>query len=152
MLALAGSIQLVPDGTLILHLIIILVMVAVLNRTLFKPINKVLAEREAITKGRLSEARETAKRVQGKLDHYESKLREARSEGYQMMEHRRAQSLKDREQKVLQLKAEINGQLAAEKEALRRESEKVRGELEGQARELGVRIAGQVMGRPVSGH
>ena len=34
------SIQLVPDGTLVLHVIIILVMVYVLNATLFKPIKR----------------------------------------------------------------------------------------------------------------
>jgi hypothetical protein len=41
-----NSIQLVPDGTLILHVIIILVMVYVLNATLYKPINKILESRE----------------------------------------------------------------------------------------------------------
>ena len=40
------SIQLVPDGTLLLHLLMVGVMVAVLNRTLLKPINQILAERE----------------------------------------------------------------------------------------------------------
>jgi len=37
-----NSIQLVPDGTLLLHILIILVMVYVLNATLFKPINRIL--------------------------------------------------------------------------------------------------------------
>ena len=41
-----NSIQLVPDGTLILHVIIILVMVFVLNATLYKPINRILEARE----------------------------------------------------------------------------------------------------------
>ena len=49
-----NSIQLVPDGTLILHVIIILVMVYVLNATLYKPINQILASREKRTRGRLS--------------------------------------------------------------------------------------------------
>jgi F0F1-type ATP synthase membrane subunit b/b' len=40
-----NSIQLVPDGTLFLHIIIILLMVFVLNATLFKPINRILEER-----------------------------------------------------------------------------------------------------------
>jgi F0F1-type ATP synthase membrane subunit b/b' len=44
-----NSIQLVPDGTLILHVIIILVMVYVLNATLYKPINKILESREKRT-------------------------------------------------------------------------------------------------------
>jgi hypothetical protein len=40
-----NSIQLVPDGTLLLHVLIILVMVYVLNATLFKPINLILEAR-----------------------------------------------------------------------------------------------------------
>ncbi len=53
-----NSIQLVPDGTLFLHIAIILVMVFVLNHTLFKPINRILEERERRTRGRTGEARE----------------------------------------------------------------------------------------------
>ena len=51
-----NSIQLVPDGTLLLHILIILVMIFVLNATLYKPINRILEAREKRTKGRLSEA------------------------------------------------------------------------------------------------
>src|SRR5207244_13444608 len=53
-----NSIQLVPDGTLILHIVIILVMVYVLNATLYKPINQILESREKRTRGRLTEAQE----------------------------------------------------------------------------------------------
>ena len=35
------SIQLVPDGTLLLHLLMVAIMVFVLNRTLLKPINQI---------------------------------------------------------------------------------------------------------------
>jgi F0F1-type ATP synthase membrane subunit b/b' len=50
------SIQLVPDGTLLLHLLMVAVMVFVLNRTLLKPINRILSEREKQITGRLKEA------------------------------------------------------------------------------------------------
>ncbi|HEV7398045.1 MAG TPA: hypothetical protein VGN86_16155, partial [Pyrinomonadaceae bacterium] len=57
-LALAeNSIQLVPDGTILLHIVAVVVMVAILNRTMFRPINKILADREAQTAGRSSEAK-----------------------------------------------------------------------------------------------
>ena len=36
-----ASIQLVPDGTLLLHLLMVAVMVFILNRTLLKPINQI---------------------------------------------------------------------------------------------------------------
>ena len=58
-----NSIQLVPDGTLFLHVLIILVMVYVLNATLFKPINRILEAREKRTRGRLTEAEEILSNV-----------------------------------------------------------------------------------------
>ena len=57
------SIQLVPDGTIVFHIVLILVMIAVLNRTLFQPINKILAEREKKGSGALAEAAEMESRV-----------------------------------------------------------------------------------------
>src|ERR1051326_7025485 len=64
------SIQLVPDGTLVLHVIIILIMVYVLNATLYKPINQILASREKRTRGRLSEAQEIMQSVSEKTGEY----------------------------------------------------------------------------------
>ncbi len=48
-----SAIQLVPDGTLLFHLALIVVMVVLLNVTLLKPINRILEERERRTKGRM---------------------------------------------------------------------------------------------------
>ena len=56
MVLLEAQIQLVPDGTLLLHLLIVVVMVFIVNRTLLKPINRILAEREKQIAGRLNEA------------------------------------------------------------------------------------------------
>ncbi len=150
-LALAGnSIQLVPDGTLLFHVMLILIMVAVLNATLFKPINKILAERDATTRGRMSEARQIVANVSQKLHQYEVQLREARAEGYSMMEKQRLQFLRDREEQILRLRTEINSWLTAEKSELAAESQRVRADLERKATVLGAEIATQIMGRPVS--
>ena len=75
-----NSIQLVPDGTLLLHVLIILVMVYVLNATLFKPINQILENREKRTRGRLTEAQEIMGNVSERLAEYERALRAARTE------------------------------------------------------------------------
>ena len=57
LLGLAGnSIQLVPDGTLFLHILIIVLMIYILNATLFRPVNKILAERERRPRGGTGEA------------------------------------------------------------------------------------------------
>src|SRR6476646_5574329 len=41
-----GSIQLFPDGTIFIHISLILLMIWVLNRTYFRPVNKVIESRE----------------------------------------------------------------------------------------------------------
>ena len=66
-----ASIQLVPDGTLLLHLLVIFLMVFILNRTLLKPINQILAEREKQITGALSEAQALKSESEEKLRKYE---------------------------------------------------------------------------------
>ncbi|HEY6659744.1 MAG TPA: ATP synthase F0 subunit B, partial [Pyrinomonadaceae bacterium] len=102
------SIQLVPDGTLLLHLLMVGIMVFVLNRTLLKPINEILAEREKQIAGRLKEAEELAASTQEKLARYNGALREARADGYKLLEKERAQGLKERDEKLRQYRERMS--------------------------------------------
>ena len=120
-----SSIQLVPDGTLILHGLLIIVMVVVLNLTLFKPINRILSERDQRTQGRLDEARRTLQEVDSKLGDYERRLREARAEGYRALEHQRSESLRQREAKLLSVKSEMADMVSAQKAVIAGEAEEV---------------------------
>jgi F-type H+-transporting ATPase subunit b len=149
-LALAGKIQLVPDGTLLFHIFLILLMVAVLNATLFKPINKILAERDATTRGRFSEAQSVIQSVKEKMEEYEAALRNARAEGYALAEQERLNSLKEREQQMLKLRAEMSSWLATEKQKLANETRRAQEQLEVESRELGEQIASRIIGRQVS--
>jgi F0F1-type ATP synthase membrane subunit b/b' len=47
-----ADIQLVPDGTILIHIALILLMIWLLNRTFFRPINRVIAAREKNKGGR----------------------------------------------------------------------------------------------------
>jgi len=125
-----NSIQLVPDGTLILHVLIILVMVYVLNATLFKPINQILAARERRTKGRLSEAQEILRSVSEQLAGYERQLRQARGEAYAFSERERGAALQERQQKLNEMRAQLSESIAQEKKAIERQADEARGTLE----------------------
>src|SRR2546423_12605310 len=94
------SIQLVPDGTLLLHLLMVAIMVFVLNRTLLKPINQILSEREKQIAGRLKQAQALAAETQDKHRKYNDALREARAVGYRLLEKERAEGLKQKEEKL----------------------------------------------------
>lgn len=151
LLALAGnSIQLVPDGTLIFHVLLIVVMVVLLNATLLRPINRILEERDRRTKGRLSEAEATVLIAQEKFQEYERRMREARAEGYALMERERTALSEERQRRVSTTKAEVAQTLAAEKQRVETEVEEAKRKLAADARGRALEIAGQILQRPVT--
>ena len=143
-----ASIQLVPDGTLLLHLALVGIMVAVLNRTLLKPINQILIEREKQIAGRLREAQALAAETQEKLRKYNDTLRETRADGYRLLEKERAEALKQREEKLRQHREQLSKEVAAQVEATRRQEQSVKSELEAEAAALGNLISSQILRRP----
>ena len=148
MILLEASIQLVPDGTLLLHLFLVVVMVFVLNHTLLKPINQILAEREKQISGQLKEAEALAAETQEKLKKYNDALREARADGYRQLEKERAQGLKDREEKLRKYRDEMSKEVAAQIETTRRQEQAAKGELEAQGATIGNLISSQILRRP----
>ena len=145
-----NSIQLVPDGTLILHVIIILVMVYVLNVTLYKPINQILAAREKRTRGRMTEAQEILENVTSKVSDYEGSLRQARSEAYAVIEARRAEAMQERQQKLNQMRAELADSIAHEKETINEQVVEARATLGAESQRLARDIGSRVLNRPLN--
>jgi len=141
------SIQLVPDGTLLLHVLTVAVMVFVLNRTLLKPINETLAERERQISGRLKEAEALAAETDEKLRKYNATLREARAEGYRLLEKERAAALKEKDEKVRLYREEVSKNVAAQIDQTRRQEQQVRAELESQAAVVSDLISSQILRR-----
>ena len=143
-----ASIQLVPDATLLLHLVFVVVMVFVLNRTLLKPINNILSEREKQVTGRLREAEAMAAESQEKLKKYNDTLREARTAGYKLLEKERAESLKEKEQKLRQSRDALSKEVSAQIDQIRNQEQAVKGELDAQAATIGNLISSQILRRP----
>lgn len=146
-LAFAESIQLVPDGTLFLHIAIILFMIFVLNRTLFRPVNRVIEERERRTVGRSGEAREVLQRVEESLSRYERSLREARAESYRLLEQQQGEATNDRQQKIGLVKREVGNLIEGQKREIQAQADNARATLEGEARQVAASISAQILGR-----
>jgi F0F1-type ATP synthase membrane subunit b/b' len=148
MILAESSIQLVPDGTLLLHLLLVVVMVIVLNRTLLKPVNYILSEREKQITGRLREAEALAAESQEKLKKYNDTLREARTAGYKLLEKERAEGLTEKEQKLRQYRDELSREVDTQLEQTRKQEQSVKSELEAQAATIGSLISSQILRRP----
>lgn len=145
-----NSIQLVPDGTLFLHIAIILIMVFVLNATLFKPINRILEEREKSTRGRSVEALDILQRAEDGLSNYERTLREARAEGYRLMEQERAFAMSERQKKLNAIREEVKLALDEQKKDLGAQTEEARSTLAMDSRRLAAEIGAHILHRQVS--
>ena len=65
-----ADIVLIPDGTIFIHIAMILGMIWILNRTLFRPVNRVLEARERNKGGSFSEAADIMQRVGEKESKY----------------------------------------------------------------------------------
>ena len=146
-----NSIQLVPDGTLILHVIIILVMVWILNKTLYKPINRILEAREKRTRGRMSEAQEILNDVGEKVSNYERQLRQARAEGYALAEQERTAAMQERQGKLNEMRQQLSESLAQEKQTIQTQVEEARVTLDSESRRIAREISERVLDRPMGG-
>lgn len=144
-----NSIQLVPDGTLILHVIIILLMVWILNRTLYKPINRILEAREKRTRGRTTEAQDILSDVSDKVSSYERQLRTARGESFAKTEQERTAAMQERQQKLNEMRQQLSASVAQEKQTIEKQAEEARVTLESESRRLAHEIGERVLHRPV---
>ena len=145
LLAFAESIQLFPDGTLFIHIALILLMIWVLNRTFFRPINRIIESREKHKGGRGGEAETILKDVADKQRRYSNSLLEARSEGYDLIEKQRAAAVAERQARLAKAKEETAQSLADEKKQLQEQTDAARVSIAREAEEMADKIAANIL-------
>lgn len=126
---LIAAIQLFPDGTMFLHIAIILVMIWILNKTLFRPINNVLAARERNRAHEGGEAGMILEKVAAKESTYTSEVRDARNRGYQIIEERHNAAVAHRTEAIGKTKEETAATLEAGRAEIERQTAAAESEL-----------------------
>jgi F0F1-type ATP synthase membrane subunit b/b' len=145
MVVFAAEIQLIPDGTLFVHIAMILAMIWLLNRTLFRPINKVLQTRAKNTGGRSTEAQDILKQVAEKDSSYKLALRDVRTEGHEMAETQRVQAVTERNEKISAVKTEVAIMLETEKTSVQSQFENAQKDLTKDAQKLAEGISANIL-------
>ncbi|MEO5859873.1 MAG: hypothetical protein ABIR33_13095 [Pyrinomonadaceae bacterium] len=144
LLAFAG-IQLFPDGTLFIHIALILIMIWILNRTFFKPINRVLESRDRRKFGPGGEAEKILNDALEKEAKLNKEMLSARSEGYDLIEKQRAAAVDNRVKLVAAAKAETAAKFTAEKHSLAEQAAAARATIAAEAEGIADRIAGSIL-------
>lgn len=138
------------DGSFLFVFISILLLIFILNATLFRPINRVLEEREKMTGGTSHEARDLIKDYERKVMLYEDGIRNARYEAYQYAEAQRREALADRQDLLAQAKAEATSQIEAAKQEISQHATTARAQLEKDAQTMAARISTSILHRPIN--
>lgn len=138
------------DGSFLFIFFSILLLIYILNHTLFKPINQVLEERERLGAGRIGEARRMLGEHEERLKRYESRLREARGEAYQRLEAERLEAMLNRQRMIADVKAETSARIDAAKQEIAEQALGAKKNLEKEAREMAATISSQILRRSVS--
>jgi len=152
-LALAGGEENIiqPNASLFLVFVLFIIFVFVLNRILFRPIGRVLDEREALTEGATSEARAAAHRYQTELASYEASIRQARGDSYRRLEQERAAALEKRKRMIDEAKQKAAGEIEVAKSEIAGQVASARVYLDAESRQVAERISRTVLGRNVGG-
>jgi F-type H+-transporting ATPase subunit b len=147
LLAFAEStpVQLVPDGTLFIHIAIILLMIWILNKTFFRPINRIIEAREKNKGGRLGESETLLQEVAEKETKYNEALREARSKGYELVEKERSEALTIRQEKLGTAKEEIQQKLTEETTELEKQTAAARQSIVTEAEKMAEKISSNIL-------
>jgi F-type H+-transporting ATPase subunit b len=140
-----------PDASLVFVLVLFLVFVFVLNRILFRPISRVLDERQTLIEGSANEARAARRRYEGKLADYEATIRQTRAESYRHLEQERAAALEERRSLIDGAKQQAHEQIGHAKIEIGQQVGHARTALESEARQIAERISRTVLGRTVGG-
>jgi F-type H+-transporting ATPase subunit b len=148
-LALAESVLSI-DGSFLFIFFSILLLIYILNRTLFKPINQVLEERERLGVGRIGEARRILGEHEERLKRYESRLREARGEAFQHLESERREAAHMRQRMIAEVKAETTAQIDVAKQEIAKQAAGAKQSLEKEVRAMAATISSQILRRSVS--
>ncbi len=135
------------DGSIIPAIVIFLLLIAVLNQLLFKPLTRIQTERENRTAGLMNLAR---KKLDSQLDlfnEYQTSVKNARMEGYRQQEKLRAEAVKKRAEVLAQARIAAEQMMRDSRESIRTQVETAKQQLTLEAEEMARGIATTILGR-----
>lgn len=125
--------------------ILLLILHAYLRAVLFKPLEKMLKQREELTDGARKAADRSLSAAEAKAKEYEDKLREARAVVYKEMEETRRRALEDQAAQVAQTRSSAEAAVRKAKEELAAEAAVARASLTQTSSTLADQIASSLL-------
>lgn len=140
-----NAVQLVPDGTIFVHIGLILAMIWVLNKTFYRPIARVIEARDRRKGGERGPAGEILDKVAEKEASYSSAIKETRLAGYEVIGTEREKALAAKNQVVADAKREANEIASRESAELDKQTEAARAAISQEAEKFADKISASIL-------
>jgi F-type H+-transporting ATPase subunit b len=139
-----------PDLSVLWVIFFLLVLTIVLDRLLFRPIQRVIKQREDAARSARELAERSAREAAAATAEFEKKTAAARAEVYRQMDEVRRTALDARAQILAQTRAEAEQQVAAASAQLSADADEAKRRLTAEAEALGAAAAERILGRKAS--
>jgi F-type H+-transporting ATPase subunit b len=139
----------IPGLSVIWVIVFVLLLAVVLDRLLFKPVLRVMDEREARVKSAIQLATTSAERAKAAGAEFEERTRAAQADVYRQMDEMRRSALQARSDLVGQTREEVEAAIAAARAQVAAQADEARAELDRQADQLADAVVVRVLGRKV---
>jgi F-type H+-transporting ATPase subunit b len=139
-----------PDLSVVWVIFFVLLLTVVLDRLLFKPLLRVMAERQRAISSARDLAERSANEARLATAEFDRKTGEARVELYRQMDEMRRTAMDERAAIMARTREEAEAEIAAASAKLQAEAEDARRRLSAEADVLGAAVAERILGRKAS--
>jgi F0F1-type ATP synthase membrane subunit b/b' len=131
-------------------ILIVLLLAFVLDRGLFRPLCRVMRDRETASRSAQELAHVSATRARAAAAEFEQRTKAAQAEVYREMDENRRQANEKRAAVMAQTRQEVDAQVAEASARLKAQASEARAQLETEAAALGEAIVDRVLDRKAS--
>ncbi len=140
----------IPGLSVVWVIVFVLLLSILLDRLLFKPITRVMSEREARVKTAIDLAARTTERAKSATAAFTEQTTAAQMTVYRQMDEMRRAALQRRSEVIGVTRAEIEASVAEARTKIENQTEAARVQLSRDADALADAVASRVLGRSVS--
>jgi len=137
-----------PNLSVVFVIFAVVLLAFVLDRVLFKPLLRVMRERDTAIKSALQLAESATAKARAASAEFDANVTAARTDLYRQMDERRKAAEGYRNELMTKTRADVDEQLANAKAELEAQTAQARATLDQDAEQLGRDIAAKVLGRP----
>ena len=140
----------IPDLSVLWVILSVLVLATILNQLLFKPLTRVIGEREAAVAAARRQSDEAAAKARAAAEEFDRRTQDARADIFRQLDDARKSALDHRAHLLAQTRHDAATAITEASARLRDEAAQARAALDRDAESMATTIVERVLGRSAS--